>query len=110
MDKRLPQGVVMNQQSRLLNVSLLKTHPAFRAVFIARFISILSLGLLGVAVPVQIQAMTGSSWQVGLSVTLTGGAMFVGLMAAACWPTVMNAKIDSAGARHLRHGLYRPVA
>ena len=67
----------MNQQSRLLNVSLLKTHPAFRAVFLARFISILSLGLLGVAVPVQIQVMTGSSWQVGLSVTLTGGAMFV---------------------------------
>jgi ENTS family enterobactin (siderophore) exporter len=57
-----------------------ETHPAFRAVFLARFISILSLGLLGVAVPVQIQAMTGSSWQVGLSVTLTGGAMFVGLM------------------------------
>lgn len=42
----------------LLNLSLLKTHPAFRAVFIARFISILSLGLLGVAVPVQIQSMT----------------------------------------------------
>lgn len=71
----------MKKQSRLLNISLLKTHPAFRAVFLARFISILSLGLLGVAVPVQIQAMTGSSWQVGLSVTLTGGAMFVGLMA-----------------------------
>lgn len=70
----------MNRQSWLLNLSLLKTHPAFRAVFIARFISILSLGLLGVAVPVQIQMMTHSTWQVGLSVTLTGGAMFVGLM------------------------------
>jgi len=71
----------MKQQSWLLNVSLLRTHPAFRAVFLARFISILSLGLLGVAVPVQIQAMTHSSWQVGLAVTLTGSAMFVGLMA-----------------------------
>ena len=40
----------MNQKSWLLNLSLLKTHPAYRAVFIARFISILSLGLLGVAV------------------------------------------------------------
>lgn len=70
----------MKQQSWLLNLSLLQTHPAFRAVFLARFISILSLGLLGVAVPVQIQAMTHSSWQVGLAVTLTGGAMFVGLM------------------------------
>ncbi len=70
----------MNRQSRLLNLSLLKTHPAFRAVFIARFISILSLGLLGVAIPVQIQMMTHSTWQVGLSVTLTGASMFVGLM------------------------------
>ena len=70
----------MNQKSWLLNLSLLKTHPAYRAVFIARFISILSLGLLGVAVPVQIQTMTHSSWLVGLSVTLTGGAMFIGLM------------------------------
>lgn len=34
----------MNKQSRLLNLSLLKTHPAFRAVFLARFISIVSLG------------------------------------------------------------------
>ena len=49
-------------------------------VFIARFISILSLGLLGVAIPVQIQMMTHSTWQVGLSVTLTGASMFVGLM------------------------------
>ena len=40
----------MNRQSWLLNLSLLKTHPAFRAVFLARFISIVSLGLLGVAV------------------------------------------------------------
>lgn len=45
----------MNRPSRLLDVSLLRTHPAFRAVFIARFISILSLGLLGVAIPVQIR-------------------------------------------------------
>ena len=59
----------MNKQSWLLNLSLLKTHPAFRAVFLARFISIVSLGLLGVAVPVQIQMMTHSTWQVGLSVT-----------------------------------------
>lgn len=71
----------MQKASLLLNLSLLRTHPAFRAVFIARFISILSLGLLGVAVPVQIQTLTGSTWQVGLSVMLTGGAMFIGLMA-----------------------------
>ena len=51
----------MNKQSWLLNLSLLKTHPAFRAVFLARFISIVSLGLLGVAVPGQIQMMTHST-------------------------------------------------
>jgi len=70
----------MKQQSWLLNLSLLRTHPAYRAVFLARFISILALGLLGVAVPVQIQTLTHSSWQVGLAVTLTGGSMFIGLM------------------------------
>lgn len=70
----------MKQQSWLLNLSLLRTHPAYRAVFLARFISILALGLLGVAVPVQIQTLTQSSWQVGLAVTLTGGSMFIGLM------------------------------
>lgn len=70
----------MNRHSMLLNLSLLKTHPDFRAVFIARFISILSLGLLGVAIPVQIQTLTGSALQVGLAVTLTGSAMFIGLM------------------------------
>ncbi|MGB3251750.1 enterobactin transporter EntS [Buttiauxella gaviniae] len=70
----------MNRNSLLLNLSLLKTHPAFRAVFLARFISIVSLGLLGVAVPVQIQTLTSSSLQVGLAVTLTGSAMFIGLM------------------------------
>ena len=34
----------MNKQSRLLNLNIAKTHPAFRAVFLARFISIVSLG------------------------------------------------------------------
>jgi len=70
----------MKKHSFFLNLSLLKTHPAFRAVFLARFISILALGLLAVAIPVQIQQLTGSSLQVSLGVTLTGLAMFTGLM------------------------------
>ena len=53
----------MNKQSWLLNLSLLKTHPAFRAVFLARFISIVSLGLLGVAVPVQGLIRSGKDHQ-----------------------------------------------
>ena len=64
--------------------------PGVSRRFIARFISILSLGLLGVAIPVQIQMMTHSTRQVGLSVTLTGASMFVGLMVGACWLTAMN--------------------
>ncbi|PND79756.1 enterobactin transporter EntS, partial [Escherichia coli] len=56
----------------------------------ARFISIVSLGLLGVAVPVQIQMMTHSTWQVGLSVTLTGGVAWnYGLAAAGTFITLL---------------------
>lgn len=70
----------MKKSSHLIDLSLLKTHPDFLAVFVARFLSILALGMLVVAVPVQIQQLTHSSWQVGLSVTLAGGGMFVGLL------------------------------
>ncbi len=70
----------MNKPSILLDFSLLKTHATFRAVFCARFISILALGLLSIAVPVQIQSMTGSTLLVGLSVTLAGSGMFIGLL------------------------------
>lgn len=94
----------MNKQSSLLNLSLLKTHPAFRAVFLARFISIVSLGLLGVAVPVQIQMMTHST--AGGLVTLTGGAMFVGLMVGGVLADRYERKSDFAGARHLWHWLH----
>lgn len=70
----------MNKPSHLIDLSLLKTHPAFRAVFIARFISIVALGMLAVAVPVQIQQLTHSPALVGLAVTLSGAGMFVGLL------------------------------
>lgn len=70
----------MKKSSHLIDLSLLKTHPDFRAVFIARFLSILALGMLVVALPVQIQHLTQSPWQVGLSVTLAGSGMFVGLL------------------------------
>lgn len=70
----------MNKPSILLDFSLLKTHATFRAVFCARFISILALGLLSIAAPVQIQSMTGSTLLVGLSVTLAGSGMFIGLL------------------------------
>ena len=35
---------------------------------------------MAIAIPVQIQALTGSTLQVGLAVTLAGGGMFAGLL------------------------------
>ncbi|MGK3128570.1 enterobactin transporter EntS [Pantoea sp. C8B4] len=70
----------MNKSSHFIDLSLLKTHAAFRAVFIARFISIVALGMLAVAVPVQIQQMTHSPLLVGLAVTLAASGMFIGLL------------------------------
>lgn len=70
----------MNKSSHFIDLSLLKTHPAFRAVFIARFISIVALGMLAVAVPVQIQHLTHSPLLVGLAVTLAAAGMFIGLL------------------------------
>ncbi|MCX7208725.1 MAG: enterobactin transporter EntS, partial [Proteobacteria bacterium] len=68
------------KSSIFLDFSLLKKNVSFRAIFIARFISVLSLGMLTVAVPVQIYQLTGSALHVGLAVALDGIGMFVGLM------------------------------
>ncbi|PWC38154.1 enterobactin transporter EntS [Azospirillum sp. TSO22-1] len=66
--------------SRLfVDVSLLKTNPDFRRVLTARTISLLALGLLSVAVPVQVYELTGSSLHVGLAVAFDGLGMFLGL-------------------------------
>lgn len=76
----MQKGEYMNKPSHFIDLSLLKSHPAFRAVFIARFISIVALGMLAVAVPVQIQQMTQSSLLVGLGVTVAACGMFIGLL------------------------------
>jgi MFS transporter, ENTS family, enterobactin (siderophore) exporter len=68
------------RSSIFVDFSLLKNNANFRAIFVARMISVLSLGMLTVAVPVQIHALTGSALHVGLAVTLDGLGMFVGLM------------------------------
>lgn len=70
----------MTLSSHFIDLSLLRTHPAFRAVFVARFISIVALGMLTVAVPVQIQQLTHSPLRVGLAVTGAAVAMFIGLL------------------------------
>lgn len=66
--------------SYLIDVSLLRKNHSFRRLLIARGISLFSLGLLTVTVPVQVYALTGSSVCVGAAAALDGIGMFVGLL------------------------------
>ncbi|EHD23291.1 MULTISPECIES: enterobactin transporter EntS [Brenneria] len=70
----------MAKSSILLDFSLLKNNRHFRAIFVARMLSVFALGMLAVGVPVQIQNMTGSTLQVGIAVALDGVGMFAGLI------------------------------
>jgi ENTS family enterobactin (siderophore) exporter len=67
--------------SIFVDFSLLKHNANFRAVFAARMMSVIALGILTVAVPVQIHQLTGSALQVGIVIALDGIGMFVGLLA-----------------------------
>ncbi|HEY9313486.1 enterobactin transporter EntS [Williamsia sp.] len=62
----------------LLDISPLRESRPFRNIVIARAITIFGIGMLMVAVPVQIYTITGSSTQVGAVATTTGIATFVG--------------------------------
>lgn len=64
----------------VIDTAPLRISAAFRRIFIARTISIFGLGMLGVAIPVQIFELTGSTLQVGLAATLEGVAAFIGLL------------------------------
>ena len=64
-----------------LDWGLLLRNPHFRHVFIARSISLLGLGFLAVAVPLQVFQLSGDSAAVGLAMALEGAGMFVGLLA-----------------------------
>lgn len=70
----------MKRSSLFVDFSLLRLNPRFRAIFLARLMSVLALGILNVAVPLQMYQLTGSTLQVGLAVTLDGAGMFVGLL------------------------------
>lgn len=59
---------------------LLGRNRDFRSVFIARTISLLGLGMLSVAVPMQIHALTGDPLKVGTAMALEGAGMFIGLL------------------------------
>ncbi|MFT4088764.1 MAG: MFS transporter [Gordonia sp. (in: high G+C Gram-positive bacteria)] len=64
----------------LIDVTPLRESVAFRRVFIARCISLIGIGLLLVAVPVQMYQLTGSSFQVGAATAVTGAMTFVGML------------------------------
>lgn len=64
----------------LVDFSLLKSNADFRAVFIARTISLMGLGMLTVALPMQVYHLTDDSFHVGAVMALEGLGMFVGLL------------------------------
>ncbi|MFC5359343.1 enterobactin transporter EntS [Azospirillum himalayense] len=70
----------MSLSNLFVDLSLLRTNPDFRRVLIARMISLMALGLLSVAVPLQVYALTGSSLQVGIAAACDGVGMFLGLL------------------------------
>ncbi|ALJ38398.1 enterobactin transporter EntS (plasmid) [Azospirillum brasilense] len=70
----------MTLSNLFVDLSLLRTNPDFRRVLIARTISLMALGLLSVAVPLQVYALTGSSLQVGMAAACDGVGMFLGLL------------------------------
>ncbi|MFD1802331.1 enterobactin transporter EntS [Mixta tenebrionis] len=80
----------MNKKSFFLDFSLLKSNRWFRAIFIARMLSVFALGMLAVGVPVQVQQMTGSTLQVGVAVTIEGVGAFIGLL----WGGVLADRLD----------------
>lgn len=71
----------MTRPRILTDFSLLRDNRDFRAVFVARTVSLLALGLLTVAVPVQALQLTGSPAAAGYVVAFGGAAAFVGLLA-----------------------------
>lgn len=70
----------MSKPSFFVDFSLLRRNPLFRAVFVARLMSVFALGILLVAVPVQIHQLTGSTLQVGMAMALDGAGTFIGLL------------------------------
>lgn len=70
----------MAKKSIFVDLSVLRDNRNFRNVFIARTISLLGLGMLSVAIPMQVYQLTGDSFHVGLAMALEGIGLFVGLL------------------------------
>ncbi|HWV16360.1 MAG TPA: enterobactin transporter EntS [Cellvibrio sp.] len=70
----------MKKSSLFVDFGLLQRNRDFRNVFIARTISLLGLGMLAVAIPMQVYAITGDTFAVGVAMALEGAGMFIGLL------------------------------
>jgi ENTS family enterobactin (siderophore) exporter len=70
----------MSERGVLLDIRPLRESAAFRRVFIARTISIFGIGMLMVGVPIQMYALTESSFMVGLVAAVEGGASIGGMV------------------------------
>lgn len=70
----------MARKSIFVDISVLRENRNFRNVFIARTISLLGLGMLSVAIPMQVYQLTGDSFHVGMAMALEGIGLFVGLL------------------------------
>ncbi|WP_231759259.1 enterobactin transporter EntS [Microbulbifer elongatus] len=80
----------MSKKSIFVDFSILKTNRHFRNVFIARTISLLGLGMLSVAIPLQTYELTKDSFHVGLVMAIEGIGLFVGLL----WGGVLADQYD----------------
>jgi ENTS family enterobactin (siderophore) exporter len=63
-----------------VDLKLLRDNAAFRRTLVARTVSLSGVGLLTVALPLQVHALTGSSAIVGAALALEGIGMVVGLL------------------------------
>lgn len=70
----------MKKNAIFLDLGLLRRNANFRSVFIARTISLMGLGMLTVGIPMQVYALTGDTFYVGLAMAVEGAGMFVGLL------------------------------
>lgn len=87
--------------SIFLRFDLLRSHRHFRQVFIARTISLFGLGVLAVAVPMQIYQQTQNSSYVSLALALDGVGMFIGLLLGGVWADQFERKRLILAARSL---------
>ncbi|MFT4047563.1 MAG: enterobactin transporter EntS, partial [Solimonas sp.] len=70
----------MTPRSLFVDTGLLRHNRDFRNVFVARTISLLGLGMLALAIPLQVYQLSGDSLRVGVALALEGIGLFAGLL------------------------------